>query len=174
MAIKGPFDSTGRETATSPKTVFFLSKLFFFRMYAIEMRVVGHIENYVMGPWDSATQFFGVSRPWSVVESTALTSPRWVWRRFSNFSVVCMVLMKRDDRKGKFYFKPRTFKFPVKSRSHGSVRVVRTTSEVNGKCWILTPKPPMSPLTDRHQIWPAWLVITSRIPPTKKKMGSIR
>jgi len=26
------------------------------------------------------------------------------------------------------------------SRSHGSVRVVRTTSKVNGKCWNLTPK----------------------------------
>ena len=43
------------------------------------------------------------------------------------------------------------------SRSHGSVRVVRTTSKVNGKCWILTPKPPMNPLSDRHEIWRAWL-----------------
>jgi len=44
-----------------------------------------------------------------------------------------------------------------KWRSHGSVRVVRTTSKVNGKCWTLTPKPPMNPLSDRHQIWRAWL-----------------
>jgi len=45
----------------------------------------------------------------------------------------------------------------TKSRSHGSVRVVRTTSKVNGKCWNLTPQPPMIPLIDRHQIWHAWL-----------------
>ena len=45
----------------------------------------------------------------------------------------------------------------LSSRSHGSVRVVRTTSKVNGKCWNLTPKPPMNPLSDRHQIWHAWL-----------------
>jgi len=43
------------------------------------------------------------------------------------------------------------------SRSHGSVRVVRTTTKVTGKCWTLTPKPPMNPLSDRHQIWRAWL-----------------
>ena len=43
------------------------------------------------------------------------------------------------------------------TRSHGSVRVVRTTSKVNGKCWTLTPKLPMNPLSDRHQIWYARL-----------------
>jgi len=26
----------------------------------------------------------------------------------------------------------------------------QTTSKVNGKCWTLTPKPPMNPLRDRH------------------------
>jgi len=50
----------------------------------------------------------------------------------------------------------RIFKLII-TRSHGSVRVLWMTSIVNGKCWTLTPQPPMKPLSDRHQIWHAWL-----------------
>jgi len=59
------------------------------------------------------------------------------------------------------------------SRSHGSVRVVRTTSKVNGKCWNLTSKPPMNPLSDRHQIWRAWLR-HGYLPPRKKWAQSVK
>ena len=59
-----------------------------------------------------------------------------------------------------------------RSRSHGSVRVVRTTSKVNGKCWTLTPKSPMNPLSDRHQIWRAWLR-HGYLPPRKKWAQSV-
>ena len=52
---------------------------------------------------------------------------------------------------------PRKVKVVTQSRSHGSVRVVRTTSKVYGKCSTLNPKPPMNPLSDRHQIWRSWL-----------------
>ena len=59
------------------------------------------------------------------------------------------------------------------SHSHGSVRVVRTTSKVNGKCWTLTPKPPMNPLSDRHQIWRAWLR-HRYLPPRKNWAQSVK
>jgi len=59
------------------------------------------------------------------------------------------------------------------SRSHGSVRVVRTTSKVNGKCWNLTPKPPMNTLSDRHQIWRAWLR-HGYLPPRKNGVNPLR
>ena len=43
------------------------------------------------------------------------------------------------------------------THSHGSESVVRTTSKVNGKCWNFYLQLPLNPLSDRYQIWRAWL-----------------
>ena len=59
------------------------------------------------------------------------------------------------------------------SRSHGSVRVVRTTSKVNGKCWSLfDPQTTHEPF--KRSSPNLACVITSWISPARKKLGPIR
>jgi len=65
------------------------------------------------------------------------------------------------------------FPMPWRSRSHGSVRVVRATNKVNGKCWTLTPQPTQNPLSDRHQIWHTWLR-RGYLPPRKNWPQSVK
>jgi len=73
-----------------------------------------------------------------------MNPPQLVWSHWQH-NVIILFVFVRETRTSHAL------------RSHGSVRVVRTTSKVNGKCWNLTPKPTQNPLSDRHQIWRAWL-----------------
>jgi len=77
---------------------------------------------------------------------------QWKWNAITILTSDCSFMCTTKKYRKKFHSVAVGL-----SRSHGSVWVVRTTSKVNGKCWILTPKPPMTNLSDRHQIWRAWL-----------------
>jgi len=118
--------------------------------------------------------FHSTSREAGVIKWARLLQclPQKNWRQkivhnFSRF-LTTFDFDREYLRKGSTYQKSEKI-----SRSHGSVRVVRTTSKVNGKCWILTPKPPMNPLSDRHQILHAWLR-HGYLPPRKKWGQSVR
>jgi len=77
----------------------------------------------------------------------------WKWPHYHDVNGVCVSFCK-DDQQSQcemLNFDPAT---------------------THVKCWTLTPQPPMNPLSDRHQIWYAWLC-HGYLPPRRNRAQSI-